>query len=242
MNSLRDLPGAIRGTSIRSPGWGVLALAVAALLGCSSTPPPAPLPPPEPAGPYVIEPGDTLTLRFERNPELNEDALVVRPDGMIVPQLIDEVRAAGLTPAALSDQLHTAYAGELAHPRVTVGVKTFTTHRVSVAGEVETPGVQPLLHGLTLSQAIHHAGGFLKTANRAQVVVIRHHADGTVSGHAVDLEDVESGLQPQADAPLQALDQIYVPKSQIASINVVVEQYIRNNIPVNSLGIGITPF
>ena len=41
---------------------------------------------------------------------------------------------------------------------------------------------------------------------------------------------------------LQALDQIYVPKSQIANINVVVEQYIRNNIPVNSLGVGITPF
>jgi protein involved in polysaccharide export with SLBB domain len=190
----------------------------------------------------VIEPGDTLTLRFERNPELNEDSLVVRPDGMIAPQLIAEVQAAGLTPAALSEELHQAYAGELAHPKVTVGVKTFTKHRISVAGEVTTPGVQPLLHGLTLSQAIQHAGGFLKSANRAQVIVIRHHVDGTVSGHAVDLEEVESGNHPQDDVTLQALDQIYVPKSQIASINVVVEQYIRNNIPVNSLGIGITPF
>jgi protein involved in polysaccharide export with SLBB domain len=190
----------------------------------------------------VIEPGDTLTLRFERNPELNEDSLVVRPDGMIAPQLINEVPAAGLTPAALSEELRQAYAGELAHPKVTVGVKTFTKHRVSVAGEVTQPGVQPLLHGLTLSQAIHHAGGFLKTANRAQVIVIRHHGDGTVSGHAVDLEEVESGNQPQDDVQLQALDQIYVPKSQIANINVLVEQYIRNNIPVNSLGIGITPF
>jgi protein involved in polysaccharide export with SLBB domain len=218
------------------------ALAAAALLGCSSAPPPPPLPPPEPVGAYVIEPGDTLTLRFERNPELNEDALVVRPDGMITPQLIGEVSAAGLTPAALSGQLRQAYAGELAHPEVTVGVKTFTRHRVSVAGEVEEPGVQPLLHGLTVSQAIHHAGGFLKTANRSQVVVIRRHADGTITGHAVDLEPVESGEQPQGDAPLQALDQIYVPKSQIANINVLVEQYIRNNIPVNSLGIGLTPF
>lgn len=215
---------------------------LAAIIGCTSKPPTAPLPPPEPDGPYVIEPGDTLTLRFERNPDLNEDNLVVRPDGKIAPQLIDEVQAAGMTPAALSEELHQAYAGELAHPKVTVGVKTFTKHRVSVAGEVTTPGVQPLLHGLTLSQAIHHAGGFLKTANRAQVIVIRHHSDGTVSGHAVDLEEVESGNQPQDDVTLQALDQVYVPKSQIANINVLVEQYIRNNIPVNSLGLGITPF
>lgn len=217
-------------------------LGLAAIAGCMPKPPPEPLPPPEAAGPYVIEPGDTLTLRFERNPELNEDALVVRPDGMIAPQLIPELPAAGLTPAALSAELHRAYAGELAHPQVTVGVKTFTKHRITVAGEVTTPGVQPLLHDLTLSQAIQHAGGFLKTANRAQVIVIRHHGDGTVSGHAVDLKEVESGHHPQDDVRLQALDQIYVPKTDIANINVVVEQYIRNNIPVNSLGIGITPF
>lgn len=221
---------------------GSLVWAALALAGCVADPPPEPLPPPAAAGPYRIEPGDTLVLRFERNPELNEDALVVRPDGMIAPQLIAEVPAGGLTPSELSARLRNLYAAELAHPKVTVAVKTFTTQRVSVAGEVTDPGIQPLLHGLTLSQAIHHAGGFLKSANRGQVIVIRRHADGTVSGHAVDLEPVENGLDPSGDATLQALDQIYVPRSQIASINVVVEQYIRNNIPVNSLGIGITPF
>lgn len=217
-------------------------LVAAVLSACVADPPPQPLPPPAAAGPYRIEPGDTLALRFERNPELNEDALVVRPDGLIAPQLIDEVVAAGLTPAELSAQLRERYAAELAHPKVTVTVKTFTKQRVSVAGEVTDPGIQPLLHGLTLSQAIHHAGGFLKSAHRGQVIVIRRHADGTVSGHAVDLEQVENGHAPEGDVPLQALDQVYVPRSQIASVNLLVEQYIRNNVPVNSLGIGLTPF
>jgi protein involved in polysaccharide export with SLBB domain len=225
----------IRSTRIALAALGVLA-------ACASTPPPSPPPPPAAAGPYVIEPGDTLALRFERNPELNEDALVVRPDGMITPQLIEEVRAAGLTPGALGDELKTRYSGELAHPRVKVTVKTFTKQRVSVAGEVDQPGVQPYLDGLTLSQAIHHSGGFLKTANRAQVVVIRRDPNGRVEGYTVDLEAVESGDNPHDDVALQPLDQIFVPKSQIANINVLVEQYIRNNVPVNSLGIGITPF
>ncbi|MDX2169482.1 MAG: polysaccharide biosynthesis/export family protein [Deltaproteobacteria bacterium] len=210
--------------------------------GCITVTQNPPPPPPEVVTEYVVEPGDTLTLRFERNPELNEDNLVVRPDGMISPQLIAEVSVAGKTPAQISAELERQYAAELAHPRVKVGVKSFTSQRVSVAGEVETPGVQPLLHGLTLSQAIHHAGGFLKTANRAQVVVIRHHRDGHVSGHAVDLALMEVGVHPEADVPLQALDQIYVPKTAIANVNTLVEQYIRNNVPVNSLGIGITPF
>lgn len=210
--------------------------------GCITVTENPPPPPPEVVSEYVVEPGDTLTLRFERNPELNEDNLVVRPDGMISPQLIAEVPVAGMTPAAISAELQRRYAAELAHPRVKVGVKSFTTQRVSVAGEVETPGVQPLLHGLTLSQAIHHAGGFLKTANRGQVVIIRRHRDGRVTGHAVDLALMEVGVDPAADVRLQALDQVYVPKTAIANVNTLVEQYIRNNVPVNSLGIGITPF
>ncbi len=209
---------------------------------CASEPPPSPPPPPPPPGPYVIVPGDTLALRFERNPELNEDALVVRPDGMITPQLIEEVQAAGLTPGALGEALKARYAGELAHPRVKVTVKTFTKQRVSVAGEVDQPGIQPYLDGLTLSQAIHHSGGFLKTANRGQVVVIRRDPDGRVAGYTVDLEAVESGQGPHDDVALQPLDQIFVPRSQIANVNLLVEQYIRNNVPVNSLGIGLTPF
>ncbi|MGE3497857.1 MAG: polysaccharide biosynthesis/export family protein [Candidatus Binatia bacterium] len=226
---------------VRLRGYGAVLVAGLAA-ACGSSRPPNPPPPPPAPGPYVIQPGDTLTLRFERNPELNEDALIVRPDGMITPQMIDEVRAAGLTAPELGGELQRRYAAELTHPEVNVGVKTFTKHRVSVAGEVSDPGVQPYLDGLTLSQAIHHAGGFLKTANREQVVVIRRNADGRVSGHAVDLEPVESGDAPENDVALQPLDQVYVPKSAIANVNVVVEQYIRNNVPVNSLGVGITPF
>jgi protein involved in polysaccharide export with SLBB domain len=142
-------------------------LALAA--GCGTTAPLSPPPAPPPPGPYVLEPGDTLALRFNRNPELNDDE-VIRPDGMISLQLIDEVHAAGMTASQLSDELQKRYASELAHPQVKVIVKSFTKQRVSVAGEVTTPGEQPLLDGLTLSQAINHAGGFLKTANRSQVV------------------------------------------------------------------------
>ena len=47
--------------------------------------------------PYVIHAGDQLDIKFFFNPELNE-SVVVRPDGKISLQLIDEIQAAGLKP------------------------------------------------------------------------------------------------------------------------------------------------
>jgi polysaccharide biosynthesis/export protein len=228
-------------------GWHIpsaaaaLMTVLALVAGCGTAPPLSPPPPPAAPGPYVLEPDDTVAVRFNRYPDLNDD-VVIRPDGMISLQLIDEVHAAGMTASALSTELHQRYASELAHPEVKVIVKTFTRHRVWVAGEVTTPGVQPLPDGLTLSQAIDQAGGFLKTANRGQVVVIRRDPSGQVEGYTVDLSHVEGGDRPQDDVALQPLDQVFVPRSQIANVNVWVEQWIRNNLPINSLGLGLTAF
>ena len=54
--------------------------------------------------PYVIHPGDQLDIKFFYNPELNE-SVVVRPDGKISLQLIDEIQASGLQPSELDQKL-----------------------------------------------------------------------------------------------------------------------------------------
>ena len=228
--------------SDKAPSVAAVALLIAVASGCGArtsdtlSPPPAP----PPVGAYTLKAGDTVAARYPRNPELNED-LVVRPDGYLSLPLVDDVVAAGRTPAEVAAELRGRYVSILAHPDVRLIVKTFAEQRVTVAGEVEEPGVQPLVAGLTLSEAIHRAGGFLKSANRAQVILIRREPSGT-RGYAIDLRPVESGEHPEIDVALQSLDQIYVPRSPIANVNLFVEKYIRNNIPVNSLGIGITPF
>lgn len=206
--------------------------------GCGPTAKPVALLQPPPAESYTLAAGDVLAIKFYRNPELNEEELAIRPDGHISMQLIDDVRAAGLTPAALSTELARRYDPELQDARVNVIVKTFANNRVFVSGEVGKQGVVDLGPGLTLYQAIQQAGGFLKTANRKQVVLIRRHGDSAADGYAVDLRDVESGLQPLDDVPLAARDIVVVPRSVIANVNVFVEQYIRNNLPVQNVGLG----
>ena len=52
---------------------------------------------------------------------------------------------------------------------------------------------------------------------------------------------MENGAQPQDDVPLAARDIVVVPRSLIANVNVFVEQYVRNNLPVQNVGLGF-PF
>ena len=69
-----------------------------------------------PSGGYLIQPGDVLSVKFYFNSELNEEDLVVRPDGHISLQLVHEVKAAGRTPIELKEILTKKYSTHLNNP------------------------------------------------------------------------------------------------------------------------------
>jgi protein involved in polysaccharide export with SLBB domain len=184
--------------------------------------------------PYVLQVGDQLAIKFYTNPELNEE-VVIRPDGMISLQLIDDVQAAGLSPAQLDAELTQRYTSELATPEVSVIVADNGGQRVYVAGEVAEPGEIKLAGGLTVGQAIEAAGGFLTTAHRRHVVIIRRGPDGKPVGQQLDLRPVFEGTDPEVDVPLQPYDIVHVPRSLIANLDLWVEQYIRDLLPVQPI-------
>ncbi len=186
--------------------------------------------------PYVVAVGDQLGIKFYKNPELNED-VIVRPDGMISLQLVDDVVAAGRTPTAISADLRQRYSKELAEPSISVIVRKMEGDRIYVGGEVGKQGVLHLVGGLTLFQAIQEAGGFTKTAHRKQVILIRRTADGKALGREIDVRPVQQGARPEDDVVLAANDVIFVPRSKIANVDVFVEQYIRDALPVSYLPI-----
>ncbi|MBI4516753.1 MAG: polysaccharide export protein [Deltaproteobacteria bacterium] len=217
--------------------WLVLAASLT-LAACSASrlPPSPPLPTlqsaaPAAAGTYVLQLGDAVSVKFYNSPELNED-VVVRPDGMISLQLIGDVKAAGLTPAALAADLTGRYVQELSNPRISVIVRQLGTPPIYVAGEVGRQGVLPLTGGMTLYQAIQQAGGFQITAQRKQVILIRRSPEGRANGHSVDVAAVESGEHPEQDIPLQPYDVVFVPTSFIADVDNFVDLYIKRALPV----------
>lgn len=178
---------------------------------------------------YRIYPGDQLDIKFFYNPELNE-SVVVRPDGKISLQLVNEIQAAGLTPSELDAVLTRAYTQELRRPVVTVIVKSFTGQRVYVGGEVGTPGltlgVVPLVPGMTALQAVINAGGFRETARPGAVIVIRKGPDNRPVPIRVDLDPSLDGDSAEGDIRLEPSDIVYVPKTWIAKANQFVNQYV----------------
>jgi hypothetical protein len=97
-------------------------------------------------GPYLIAPGDTLSVRV-----FNQDAISgnvrVRSDGMITVPFLNDVEAEGSTPSQLAERLQTRLAGFLVNPVVTVALQETRPLEVSVLGEVQRSGLYRLEAG-----------------------------------------------------------------------------------------------
>jgi polysaccharide export outer membrane protein len=182
--------------------------------------------------PYRLQVGDTLAIKFYRNPELDQE-VIIRPDGKISLPFIDEIACAGMTPAQLDAEITRRYVGELAIPDITVIVSALGGHTVAVDGMVKMPGIVPLRGGMTMLGAVAAAQGFRDEAIREQVILIRRDESGKPVGHSVDLKKVMYGQDPQGDVLLQPFDIVYVPRSKIANANLWVEQYIRSMLPIH---------
>ena len=174
---------------------------------------------------YVIAPGDVLDVKFMYNPEFNELAMPVRPDGFISLQLAPDIKAAGMTPSQLREMLREKYAKELKAPEVAVIVRSFAENRAFIDGEV-APGFVDLGPRTTVMRAIALRGGLRETARLSQVIIIRKDFEGKPAATVVDLRKVIDGTDFSQDIKLMPYDIVYVPKSNIAKVDLFVQQYI----------------
>lgn len=179
----------------------------------------------QPPSLYRIQRGDKLSIKFYANPELNEIAMLVRPDGFINPQLINEVRAEGKTVAELKSELEKMYVEILLAPMITVSVIDFVTPRIFVGGQVNKPGRYELREAKTLVQSIFLAGGFTKEAHRTMVIRARPKGDGD---WAIETANVMQILEQKGNAKdlfLQDGDFVFVADSKLSQFNKVVESF-----------------
>jgi protein involved in polysaccharide export with SLBB domain len=181
--------------------------------------------------PYLLQVGDVLAIKFFYNPELNE-LVTIRPDGHISLQLIDDVQAAGLTPAQLDAVLTVRYAGVLRQAEVSVIVQKYVSQKVYVGGEVNTPGFIPFEGNMTLLQALLHAGGFKETAKMSSVILIRNEGKEAPGWQQVKVDRMLKAEGDERGMLLRPFDVVFVPKTAIATWNQFVEQYIQKLLPV----------
>ena len=179
---------------------------------------------------YRIQQGDKLSVKFFNNPDLNEPSLIVRPDGFISLQIINEIRAEGLTTSELRARLEKAFDETLLEPIISVIVIDFIAPHVYIAGQVTKPGRYDLREAKTLMQAVFLAGGFTRDANRNMVIHARPNGTGDWNIQSAKVMDVLRQKGSQKDILLQDGDYVFIPDSKISQFNKAVET-IRGVLP-----------
>ncbi len=164
--------------------------------------------PPEGSLDYVIGADDTLHISVWKEPDLSE-TLPVRPDGKISMPLLNDIRAAGLTPLELKDSITDKLKKYISDPRVTVVVTAMNSRRIFVTGEVNHTGPISLLPHMTVLQALAQAG-FTQFANPKAIYLLRTQ-DGKQAKLPFNYKDVVKGNHPEQNIELKPGDTIVVP-------------------------------
>ncbi len=135
----------------------------------------------------------------------------VASDGTIVLPLIGQVRVGGLTPREVASdlQVRLAKGGYFNNPEVSVFVKEYATQGVSVLGEVQKPGVYPLLGARTLFDLLSAAQGTTQTAG--DTVYITHR--GQASRPEIVKLSYDAKGAAQSNVPLLPGDTVVVQKA-----------------------------
>ena len=175
-------------------------------------------------GPYRIDAGDVLYITVWDHPELtvpagaqqalNAAGRLVQSDGTLFYPYIGKVRAVGMTPTELRDDLAEKLARYVESPQVDVSVLSYASQRVWVTGATARPAVVALtVVPLTLNDAVGNAGFNPAEADLSGVRLTR---DGVT--YVLDMTHL--GGDP---IYLKGNDHIYVPFLDAKEVFVVGE-------------------
>jgi len=160
-----------------------------------------------------IGPGDLLNVTVFDVPELAQ-TLRVSDTGDVTLQLVGSLHLSGLT----TDQAGALIAGKLKSgnfildPQVTVLISEYSTQGVSVLGEVQKPGVYPVLGSRTLIDIVSEAGG---TTSLAGPDITVKHLDGSTA----TVRLTKNALTTLAtDVELLPGDKVVVPRAGLVYV------------------------
>lgn len=162
-------------------------------------------PPPD----YVVGPEDVLSIVFWRERDMSADA-VVRPDGKISIQLLNDIAVAGLTPDQIREKINEDAKKFIEEPSATVIVKQINSRKVYITGNVERPGTFPLLRNTTVLQLIALAGGLKEFAKSSDITVVRNDASGQAS-YVFNYDEVKNRKNLAQNIVLKPGDTVIVP-------------------------------
>jgi polysaccharide export outer membrane protein len=179
---------------------------------------------------YILGPEDQITVRVFAADDIPDRPAQIANDGTVTLPMVGQVQAAGLTVEQLQAALVTAYKKYFKDPQVTIQINDFRSQPVSVAGNVNTPGVVQLRGNRNLMEVIGQAGGLRADAGDS-VLITRNLSEGAIpvagaftdptgnySVAHVDIRSIMSGKDPEGNIMIKPHDVITVPRARMVYV------------------------
>ena len=164
---------------------------------------------------HIVGPFDKIAVEVYGIPDLSR-TVQVDANGEFALPVAGRIDARGRTPGELSGIVEERLrAGYVRDPRVTIGIVETVSQFVTLAGEIETPGLYPVVGNMTLMRAIARAGGTSDFADATHVVVFRT-VEGRPMAALYDLRAIR--LAAYQDPDVYPNDVIVVGESQARRI------------------------
>lgn len=161
--------------------------------------------------PYLIGPFDKLKIDVFGIEDLSKEVQIDASGRLSFP-LIGVVEASGLTPGELGTELEKRLQGRyVREPQVTVNLEETVSQVITVDGQVDEPGLYPVIGRMTLMRAVATAGGTSEFAKLNDVVVFRSVGGKQLAG-LYNLKAIRRGVY--SDPEVFANDVIVVGDSQ----------------------------
>lgn len=161
------------------------------------------------APPYMIQPGDVLTVSVWKEKDLQADVLV-RPDGGMSFPLAGDIQATGRTVEEVRQLIEKGLNRYIPDPAVSVAVKQIGGNFIYVIGKVNRPGQFPFSKPLDVMQALALAGGATPYAAVNDIRILQRDASNLKS-IAFHYSDVEKGRELGQNILLKSGDTVVVP-------------------------------
>jgi polysaccharide biosynthesis/export protein len=123
-------------------------------------------------GEAIIHPRDTLLVEVQKQPSLSGE-FAVREDGHYVQPMAGSILVADRTPSEVADAVAAALRDVVVSPVVSVWISRTTPIRVSVVGEVKTPGSYELTRHRSILSVLALAGWLSDFAHADRIFVVR---------------------------------------------------------------------
>lgn len=154
---------------------------------------------------YKIGAADVLNVHVWNEAQFSGEA-TVHQDGMFTLPLVGDLKAGGLTPNDVEQEITKALTKYVRQPLVTVTVQQVGSKQYYMDGQVNRAGEYPLVTPTTILEAISKAGGTQPFANQKKVYVLR----GSKRIY-FNYKDVLRGKHMEQNIELQPGDHVVIP-------------------------------